>query len=172
MVYGNTVDYTADHARNRDVLVEYLTVDIGAQLHRPTGHAINPVPLTEAERIPSAAGDPRGPADRARGRARGAAPAVALGAAGTRRHAAGRATRGRSVTASCASSTTRGVDVGDPEAVLLALRRADARRARAPAAGRPTWKAGVVAREAARIAQARRGSTAPASCSRCSRSTT
>ena len=33
MVYGNTVDYTADHARNRDVLVEYLTVDIGAQLH-------------------------------------------------------------------------------------------------------------------------------------------
>ena len=32
----------------------YLLVDIGAQLHRPTGHAINPVPLTEAERIPSA----------------------------------------------------------------------------------------------------------------------
>ena len=54
MVYGNTVDYTADHDRNRDVLIAYLTVDIGAQLHRPTGHAINPVPLTEAERIPSA----------------------------------------------------------------------------------------------------------------------
>ena len=54
MVYGNTVDYTTDHAANERVLREYLTVDIGAQLHRPTGHAINPVPLTEAERIPSA----------------------------------------------------------------------------------------------------------------------
>ena len=37
------------------VLSTYLLVDIAAQLHRPTGHAINPVPLTEAERIPTAA---------------------------------------------------------------------------------------------------------------------
>ena len=29
--------------------------DIALQLRRPTGHAVNPVPLTEAERIPSAA---------------------------------------------------------------------------------------------------------------------
>ena len=31
-----------------------LLVDIACQLRRPTGHAVNPVPLTEAERIPSA----------------------------------------------------------------------------------------------------------------------
>ena len=29
--------------------------DIATQLHRPTGHAINPVPLSEAERIPASA---------------------------------------------------------------------------------------------------------------------
>jgi methylmalonyl-CoA mutase cobalamin-binding domain/chain len=54
MVYGNTVDYTADRVHNGAVLATYLLVDIAAQLHRPTGHAINPVPLSEAERIPSA----------------------------------------------------------------------------------------------------------------------
>src|SRR6185312_5792593 len=41
--------------RDRDVLTASVTTDIATQLHRPTGHAVNPVPLTEAERIPSAA---------------------------------------------------------------------------------------------------------------------
>lgn len=54
MIYGNTVDYTDDHVHNAAVLASYLLIDIGAQLRRPTGHAINPVPLTEAQRIPSA----------------------------------------------------------------------------------------------------------------------
>src|SRR5215210_5108583 len=54
MVYGNTVDYTADRARNAAVLANCVLVDVAAQLRRPTGHAINPVPLSEAERIPSA----------------------------------------------------------------------------------------------------------------------
>lgn len=54
MVYGNTVDYSSDHVHNAAVLSTYLLVDIAAQLHRPTGHAVNPVPLTEAERIPTA----------------------------------------------------------------------------------------------------------------------
>jgi methylmalonyl-CoA mutase cobalamin-binding domain/chain len=54
MVYGNTVDYGPDHRHNEAVLATYLLVDIATQLHRPTGHAVNPVPLTEAERIPSA----------------------------------------------------------------------------------------------------------------------
>jgi methylmalonyl-CoA mutase cobalamin-binding domain/chain len=53
MVYGNTVDYTADHTRNAAIMSNCVLVDIAAQLHRPTGHAINPVPLSEAERIPS-----------------------------------------------------------------------------------------------------------------------
>ena len=56
MVYGNTVDMRPrDRAHNQAVLSTYLLVDIACQLRRPTGHAVHPVPLTEAERIPSAA---------------------------------------------------------------------------------------------------------------------
>ncbi len=56
MVYGNTVDMVpGDHAHDEEVLRRYLTVDLAAQLHRPTGHAVHPVPLTEAERVPTGA---------------------------------------------------------------------------------------------------------------------
>jgi methylmalonyl-CoA mutase cobalamin-binding domain/chain len=53
-VYGNTVDYTRDHVANRAILSTCTLIDIATQLHRPTGHAIMPVPVTENERIPSA----------------------------------------------------------------------------------------------------------------------
>jgi methylmalonyl-CoA mutase cobalamin-binding subunit len=52
MVYGNTTLYGDDHVANYAALASYLMVDIHAQRRRPTGHAINPVPVTEAERIP------------------------------------------------------------------------------------------------------------------------
>ncbi|GAA3565199.1 hypothetical protein GCM10022197_21200 [Microlunatus spumicola] len=56
MVYGNTVDMRArDRAHNEEVLRRYLTIDLAAQLRRPTGHAVHPVPLTEAERVPTGA---------------------------------------------------------------------------------------------------------------------
>ncbi len=56
MIYGNTVDYRAgSRARNTAVLSAQIMCDIAMTIRRPTGHAINPVPLTEAERIPSAA---------------------------------------------------------------------------------------------------------------------
>ena len=56
MVYGNTVDMLPrQRAHNSAVLASYLTVDIACQLQRPTGHAVHPVPLTEAERVPSGA---------------------------------------------------------------------------------------------------------------------
>ncbi len=56
MVYGNTVDMRPrDHSHNLAVLSTYMLVDIACQLRRPTGHAVHPVPLTEAERVPSAA---------------------------------------------------------------------------------------------------------------------
>ena len=55
MVYGNTVDQLAGaRARNLATVSAQLMCDIALQLRRPTGHAINAVPLTEAERIPSA----------------------------------------------------------------------------------------------------------------------
>ena len=55
MIYGNTVDHRAGNwARNTATVTAQLSCDIALQIRRPTGHAINPVPLTEAERIPSA----------------------------------------------------------------------------------------------------------------------
>ena len=54
MIYGNTVDHRPGAtARNTAAVAAQLMCDIALQLHRPTGHAVNPVPLTEAERIPS-----------------------------------------------------------------------------------------------------------------------
>ena len=56
MIYGNTVDHRAgNNARNTAAVSAQLICDIALQLRRPTGHAINPVPLSEAERIPSPA---------------------------------------------------------------------------------------------------------------------
>lgn len=52
MVYGNTVMYDGDGVKNFASLASYLSIDAAAQLHRPSGHAINPVPITEATRIP------------------------------------------------------------------------------------------------------------------------
>jgi methylmalonyl-CoA mutase cobalamin-binding subunit len=56
MIYGNTVDHRAGNwARNVAAVSKQIMCDIAMQLRRPTGHAINPVPLSEAERIPSPA---------------------------------------------------------------------------------------------------------------------
>lgn len=56
MVYGDTVSMRPhEHGHNTEVLRRYLTVDLACQLRRPTGHAVHPVPLTEAERVPTGA---------------------------------------------------------------------------------------------------------------------
>jgi methylmalonyl-CoA mutase cobalamin-binding subunit len=52
MVYGNTTSYGDNRIANYASLAAYLLVDIAAQSSRPTGHALNPVPVSEAERIP------------------------------------------------------------------------------------------------------------------------
>ena len=52
MVYGNTTAFGENVAANYAALGAYLTVDIQAQLASPSGHAINPVPISEATRIP------------------------------------------------------------------------------------------------------------------------
>ena len=52
MVYGNTTGFGADAAENYAALAAYLAIDIQAQRLAATGHAVHPVPLTEAERIP------------------------------------------------------------------------------------------------------------------------
>ena len=52
MVYGNTTIFVADPVENYANLGSYLLVDILAQRTRPSGHGLNPVPVTEAMRIP------------------------------------------------------------------------------------------------------------------------
>ena len=52
MVFGNTTSYRGSAAQNYASLAGYLRVDIAAQKANPTGHAVNPVPVTENIRIP------------------------------------------------------------------------------------------------------------------------
>jgi len=52
MVYGNTTAYGADEDANWANLAAYFLVDVLGQRMTPTGHALNPVPVTEALRIP------------------------------------------------------------------------------------------------------------------------
>jgi methylmalonyl-CoA mutase cobalamin-binding subunit len=52
MLYGATTMYGANHAANYAALATYLRVDIYGERTRPAGHAINPTPVTEAQRIP------------------------------------------------------------------------------------------------------------------------
>jgi methylmalonyl-CoA mutase cobalamin-binding subunit len=52
MVYGNTTSFGPSEVENYANLARYLMVDACAQRMLPTGHALNPVPVTEASRIP------------------------------------------------------------------------------------------------------------------------
>ncbi len=52
MVYGNTTIYVASDVENYANLASYLLIDLIGQRSKPTGHAVNPVPVTEAQRIP------------------------------------------------------------------------------------------------------------------------
>ena len=52
MIYGNTVSYTGGDAENYASLAAYLLADIAGQRLTATGHAINPVPVRENDRIP------------------------------------------------------------------------------------------------------------------------
>ncbi len=52
MIFGNTVSYKSTPAGNFASLASYLQADIWSLCRRHSGHAINPVPVTENERIP------------------------------------------------------------------------------------------------------------------------
>jgi methylmalonyl-CoA mutase cobalamin-binding subunit len=54
MIYGDTLSFGPEFEKNRAVTAEYLLWDILAQLHTPSGHAVLPLPVTEAIRVPSA----------------------------------------------------------------------------------------------------------------------
>jgi methylmalonyl-CoA mutase cobalamin-binding domain/chain len=52
MIYGATTMYGPHQAANYAALATYLRLDIYGEKTRPSGHAVNPTPVTEAERIP------------------------------------------------------------------------------------------------------------------------
>ncbi|MBW2059194.1 MAG: cobalamin-dependent protein [Deltaproteobacteria bacterium] len=54
MFYGDTISYTEDMDFNLGVVAGYTLWDVLAQLYCPTGHAVTPIPVTEAVRVPSA----------------------------------------------------------------------------------------------------------------------
>jgi len=54
MIYGNTTEFGHDFEMNAGALGNYIVADIIAQKIMPTGHAIVPIPVSEAVRIPTA----------------------------------------------------------------------------------------------------------------------
>ncbi len=54
MIYGDTISFGHEFEQNRALTAEYLLWDILIQMHAPSGHAVLPLPVTEAIRIPSA----------------------------------------------------------------------------------------------------------------------
>jgi len=159
MIYGNTVEYGRDRQRNLAVLTTSVMIDVATQLRRPTGHAINPVPLSEAERIPDA-----DEILEVQLMARALELEVRRGGplldwTWVERRAAEAAAYARAFRDGVlATLADDGVNIDDAGALLLALRRvgpAELERRVQPPAPREllaleTWKHGVVATVAAR----------------------
>ena len=129
MVYGNTTSFGASAVANYANLAAYMTVDIAAQRALPSGHGLNPVPVTEAMRIPEIDEivDAHLFANRLAERTTGYGPLLDMKAAD---RVAGLLLEGGSrfrdrVLAGMAEA---GIDTGDALELLLALRRLGARR--------------------------------------------
>ena len=129
MVYGNTTIFGPGEVENYANLASYLLVDIVAQRDRPTGHGLNPVPVTEAMRIPEIDEivDAHLFANRLAQRAEGFEALFDLEAA---ERVAGRLVEGgrRFKERVLSGLAEAGVDTTSPFELLLALRRIGARR--------------------------------------------
>ena len=129
MIYGNTTPYQGSGSDNYAVLGSYLMVDAIGQRLKPSGHALNPVPVTEAERIPDIDEiiDAHRFAHRLVERSEGLVPLFDAGEAdrtAARIVAGGERFRDRVL----AGLEEGGFDIADPFMLLLALRRIGARR--------------------------------------------
>ncbi|MEM7696335.1 MAG: cobalamin-dependent protein [Pseudomonadota bacterium] len=129
MIYGNTIAYQGTEAANYASLSSYLLADIIALRRNPTGHAINPVPVTENRRIPDVDEilDAQRFAARLAEHAHGTADLIdeaPITALADRLVAGGEAFKDRLL----AGLADRGVDPSDPAALLLAIKRLGAKR--------------------------------------------
>lgn len=143
MLFGNTVAYRGAPAANYASLASYLLADIGALMQAHTGHAVNPVPVTENLRIPDvdeildAQTFAARLADHAAGHA-GLVDRRRIDAIADKLVQGGR----RFAETALAGLAGRGVDTRDPAALMLAIRRMGAKRMEAlwgqgaPGAGR------------------------------------
>jgi len=129
MVYGNTTIFVASEVENFANLASYLLVDIVAQRTHPTGHGLNPVPVTEAMRIPEIDEivDAHLFANRLIQRAEGFEALLDLAAAdriADRLVEAGQRFKERVLS----SLAEAGIDIANPFELLLAIRRIGAKR--------------------------------------------
>lgn len=53
MIYGNTLDFSHNMPKNHGVVTSYAMADVIGQMICPSGHAITPIPVTEAIRVPA-----------------------------------------------------------------------------------------------------------------------
>lgn len=53
IIYGNTIDFAFDMPKNFAALTSYAVADAVGQMLQPSGHAIVPIPVTEAIRVPT-----------------------------------------------------------------------------------------------------------------------
>lgn len=146
MWYGDTISFSEDLDRNLGLNAEYLLWDMVAQLVCPTGHALVPLPVTEAIRIPSAQEilQVHVLARRVEESARRLAPYLDLSQAKMlkdRLIAAGRGVFERALT----GLQAQGVDIQNPLEMLFVLKKMGAERfEREYGAGTPdtTWPRG------------------------------
>jgi methylmalonyl-CoA mutase cobalamin-binding subunit len=129
MVYGNTTSYRGDAAANYASLAGYLLVDVLAQARQPSGHAVNPVPVSENRRIPEVDEivDAQLFADRLIAQAVDHEPLLDPGEAealAERLISGGETFRARTL----AGLAEAGFAIDDPMELMLALRRIGARR--------------------------------------------
>jgi methylmalonyl-CoA mutase cobalamin-binding subunit len=129
MIYGNTTSYRGSTAENFASLASYLSVDIAGQRLAPTGHAVNPVPVTENERIPDVDEVIEAQLFAARLAAHGARHLPLLDTAPARALAARIVTGGYAFFDKAMTGLTQaGIDTANPLEMLLALRRLGGRR--------------------------------------------
>jgi methylmalonyl-CoA mutase cobalamin-binding subunit len=124
MWYGDTISFSEDFDRNLGLNAEYLLWDMIAQLVCPTGHAVLPLPVTEAVRIPNAKDilQAQVMARRIEESARRMVPYVDLSQAQVIKHrliGPGRAAFIRAL----ASLKAEGVDVQNPLQMLFVLKK-------------------------------------------------
>ncbi|PHP65927.1 hypothetical protein CSC94_16545 [Zhengella mangrovi] len=129
MLFGNTVAYRGAPAANFASLASYLLADIVALQAAHTGHAINPVPVTENQRIPDVDEilDAQCFAARLAEHAAGHGQLWDRPAIDTMAQAL-RSGGHRFAAAVLAGLAGRGVDTGDPAALMLAIRRLGPKR--------------------------------------------